>query len=412
MVIIAGDRTAEFDDCASYNGFATAILQNGDWMTNPEFIGDYRPPVFPIFIAIIYAIFGINSFLAVYISQAIISTLTCFYIYQLSKKIFGHTVAFLSLIWSGFYISYIWYASRFLRETLIIFFVIVFFYYLYLFLTDETKKIKIFCLVIIVYFLLIHTDPRYLFYLPFLSTLFIVYQPPLQGLKKYIIFLLITIILMVPWAIRNYIAYDGIVIINTRGIDLREKNKRNHQMDIYKAGLLNFETINSTENKNYPPEEERALIKAGLNPNNRSEDELIAIKNDIYPPSTYWSRKTYMFIQLWKPFDFARSYRPFPDARYNGVWSTKANLSFIISYGILLPFMLFGIFYLMRGKDRAWWFLTFPLIVQTLLHVLEHGISRYRLPIDAFIIILGCYGVIILAGLMKNKKISNKTLPQ
>ena len=35
-------------------------------------------------------------------------------------------------------------------------------------------------------------------------------------------------------------------------------------------------------NKNYPSEEERKLIKAGLNPNNRSKDELIAIKKDIY----------------------------------------------------------------------------------------------------------------------------------
>ena len=405
VVIMAGQKASDFADGVGYNGFATAILQNSDWLTNPDFIGAYRPPVYPMFIAIIYAIFGMNNFLAVYIFQAIISTLTCFYIYQFAKKIFNDKVALLSLIWSGLYISYLQYVRMLLRETLIIFFVIVFFYYLYLFLTDETKKTKNFCLTVIFYSLLIHADPRYLFYLPFFIILFIVYQPAWQGIKRYSIFLVITLLLTAPWAIRNYIAYDGIVIINTRGIDLRKKNDRNHQMATYKSGVLNFGIINSTKNKNYPSEEERKLIKSGLNPNNRTEDELIAIRNDVYPASTYLGRKAYMAIQLWKPFDFARSYRPFPDARYNGIWSIKHNLSCIMCYGILLPFMIFGIYVLIKKKDRVWYFLTLPLVVHTLLHMLEHGLYRYRIPIDAFIIILGCYGVVVVYGLIRTRHV-------
>ena len=409
VVIVAGQKASEFADGVSYNGFAKAILQNSDWVTNPDFIGDYRPPVYPMFIVIIYAIFGMNNFLAVYIFQAIISTLTCFYIYHLGKKIFNYKVALLSLIWSGLYISYLRYTSMLLRETLVFFFVIVFFYYLYLFLTDETKKIKNFCLTIIFYSLLIHTDPRYLFYLPFFIILFIVYKSFWQGIKKYLVFLVITLLLMTPWAIRNYIAYDGIVIINTRGIDLREKNGRNHKMAAYKRGVLYFGTINSTERKSYPSEEERRLIKSGLNPNNRSEDELIAIRNDIYPASTYLGRKIYNFIQLWKQFDFARSYRPFPDARYNGIWSIKHNLSCIICYGILLPFMIFGIYVLIKKKDRVWYFLTVPLVVHTLLHMLEHGRYRYRIPIDAFIIILGCYAMVNVYDLIRSRGIPNNS---
>lgn len=399
VVIIAGQEASDFADGVSYNGFASALLQNSDWLTNPDFIGDYRPPIYPMFIAIIYAIFGMNNFLAVYIFQAILSTLTCFYIYQFAKKIFNHKVGLLSLIWSGVYISYLRYTSMLLRETLVFFFVIAFFYYLYLFLTYETKKTNNFCLTVIFYFLLIHTDPRYLFYLPFFIILFIVYQSFWQGIKKYLVFLLITLLLMTPWAIRNYIAYDGIVIINTRGIDLRESNDRNPAMAVRKTGVLYFGTINSTKNninKNYPSEEERKLIKSGLNPNNRSEDELIAIRNNVYPASTYLDRKIYMAIQLWKPFDFARSYRPFPDARYNGIWSIKHNLSTIICYGTLLPFMIFGIYIVIKKKDRIWYFLTFPLMVQTLLHILVLGRYRYRIPIDAFIIMLGCHGIILV----------------
>lgn len=407
VVIVAGQKEYDFADGVSYNGFATAILQNSDWLTNPDFIGDYRAPGYPFFVAAIYALFGMNSFLAVYIFQAIISILTCFYIYQLAKKIFNDKVALLSLIWSGFYISYLRYVSMLLRETLVFFFVIVFFYYLYLFLTDETKKIKNFSLTVIFYSLLIHADPRYLFYLPFFIILFIVYQPSWLGIKRYSIFLVITILLMTPWTIRNYIAYDGIVIINTRGIDLREKTGRNPTMAAYKSGVLNFGSINFTKNKNYPSEEERKLIKSGLNPHNRTEDELIAIKNDIYPASTYLSRKAYMAIQLWKPFDFARSYRPFPDARFNGIWSIKHNLSCIMCYGLLLPFMIFGLYVLIKKKDRVWYFLTLPLVVHTILHMLEHGMYRYRIPVDFFIIILGCYGIIAVYDLIRSRGIPN-----
>jgi len=392
-------------DLIGYNNYALAILNQADWLTNPSFLGDYRAPGYPTFVAGIYALFGMNNFLAVYIFQAIISTLTCFYIFKFAKKIFNDKVSLLSLIWSGFYISYLRYASMLLRETLVFFFVIVSFYYLYLFLTDETKETKNFCLSVIFYSLLIHADPRYLFYMPFFIILFIVYQPGWQGMKKYLGFLIITVLLMTPWAIRNYIAYDGVVIINTRGIDLRGKSDRNHKMAAYKSGVLNFGSINSTGNKDYPSEEERKLIKSGLNPNKRSEDELIAIKNDIYPASNYLSRKIYMAIQLWKPFDFARSYRPFPDARFNGIWSIKHNLSCIMCYGILLPFMVFGIYVLIKKKDRAWYFLTLPLVVHTLLHMLEHGRYRYRLPIDAFIIMLGCYGVVFVFNLIRRKRI-------
>lgn len=68
----------------------------------------------------------------------------------------------------------------------------------------------------------------------------------------------------------------------------------------------------------------------------------------------------------------------------------------MLYYGTLLPFMLFAIYYLFREKNKFLIFLTFPLIIQTLLHVLQWGLGRYRMPIDSFIIILGTYGIFII----------------
>jgi len=188
-VVIAGEPNTNHGDAASYNSYAVAILQNEDWIRNPDFRGGDRPPFYPMVIAAVYAIFGINNFLAVYIFQAFISVLTCLYVYKFSKRIFNDKIAILSLIWSLGYIFYLQNVRLLMRETAMIFLLLVFFYYLYLYLIGEKRISRNFWLSLISYFLLIHTDPRYLFYLPFLVILFVVYQPFKQGLVNYFVFL-------------------------------------------------------------------------------------------------------------------------------------------------------------------------------------------------------------------------------
>jgi len=406
--LLAGQKELN-GDSPGYNGFATAILQSRDWIKNPGFLGDHRPPGYPMFIAAIYSIFGIDNYLAVYIFQAILSTLTCFYIYKLSKKIFNEKVALLSFVWSGFYIFYLKYIRIIYRETLVFFLIIIFFYYFYLYLSNEKRKSRNFWLSLIFYSLLIHTDPRYLFFLPFLAFLFVICQSFKKGVKIYFVFLSVTILLIAPWTVRNYIAYKGFILINIRTLDLRPKNKRNPTFDRQiKNNVLNFKAIKETNNKNYPTEEERKLIKQGLNPNGRTEDEIEAIKNDVYPASTFIQRKLFWLIELWRPARFSCDYFPFPNARFQGKWSLRHNLSSILCYGVLLPFMLLGVYYLIKNKNKTVIFLIFPILIQTLLHVLQWGRYRYRIPIDGFIIILASYGFCCIYNELKEKQLQSE----
>lgn len=404
IVIFTGQKELKADSI-SYNGFATAVLQSKDWITNPDFIGDYRAPLYPMFIAAIYSIFGTDNYLAVYIFQAILSTLLCFYIYKLSKKIFNEKVALLSFVWSGFYIFYLYYIRFILRETLVFFLIIIFFYYFYLYLSDENKKSRNFWLSIVFYSLLIHTDPRYLFYLPFFAFIFVIYQSFKKGVRVYFIFLLLVILLISPWTVRNYIAYKGFILINTRTLDLRPKKERNLTSDQLINNVLSFGVITETNYKNYPTEEERRLIKQGLNPTGKSADELKTIKDDVYPDSTFIKRKWYWLIELWRPARFSCDYFPFPDTRFQKKWSLKHNLSGILCYGILLPFMLLGVYHLIRQKNKIVIFLIFPILIQTLLHVLQWGRDRYRVPIDAFIIIQASFGFFWIYNKLKERRL-------
>ena len=392
-------------DAVSYNSYALAILNQTDWLTNPSFLGDYRPPGYPLFLALIYSIFGVQNLLAVYFFQAIIGTLTVYYIFKLSSSIFGERKSFLSLFWAGFYFFYLWHTGMLLRETLVFFLIIFSFYHLWVSFQSEKPD---HCLrsgnlwaFIISFIFLLHTDSRYLFYIPFLAILFVIYSDFWKGVKTYSWVLTMLILLLVPWTVRNYIAYDGFVLINTRTLDARQENIS------MRTKQLSAAMVTQTENKDYPSEQERALIKRGQNPNNRTPEEIEIIKKDVYPASTFLGRKLYKFKEMWIPFRTWSDYEPFPGARFRGPWSLRHNLSSLIFYGTLIPFFFVGIFYLLKTRNNVVWFLLFPIATQALLHFLMWGKDRYRMPIDAFIIILGCYGMIIIYDLIRRRKIPN-----
>ena len=394
-------------DAISYNGYALAILNQPDWLSNPSFLGDYRPPGYPLFLALIYYIFGVENLLAVYFFQAIIGTLTVYYIFKLFSSIFGDKKSFLSLFWAGFYFFYLWYTGMILRETLLFFLIIFSFYHLWLFFQREKP---IHCLrignlwaFIISFTFLLHTDPRYLFYIPFFSILFVIYSDFWKGVKNYSWVLAMLILLLVPWTVRNYIAYDGFVLINTRTLDARQNNIS------MRTKQLSAAMVTQTENKDYPTEQERVLIKKGQNPNDRLSEEIAIIKKDVYPATPFVGRKIYRLKEMWIPFRTWSDYEPFPGARFREPWSLKHNLTSLIFYGTLIPFFFAGAFYLFKTRNKAIWFLLFPIAMQALLHFLMWGRERYRKPIDAFIIILGCYGMVVVYGFIRRRGIPNNT---
>ena len=400
-------------DGVTYNNYALAIFNQSDWLTNPVFHGNNREPVYPIFLALIYTIFGTQNLFPIYFFQSAIGVLTVYYIFKLSSFISDEKKSYLSLFWAGFYVFYIMYTGTILRESLVYLLVIFSFYHLWLFfeIKQEIHFLKNVDLLkfIIAFAILLHTDARYLFYIPFLSILFVIYNKFWIGIKQYIYILVLLILLLVPWTIRNYIAYGGFVLINTMTLDTRKENIS------IRLNLLDTRKITRVEedphfniNNNYPSEKERKLIKQGKNPNNRPDYEIDLIENDVYPASTFLERKLYYVINMWSPFRFLWDYRPFPDAVLNQPWSLKHNLTSIFFYGTLLPFVFFGLFYLFRKRHRAVWFLIFPIITHFILHFMMFGEERYRNHIDSFIIILGCYGIVIATEFIEGKLLGSR----
>ncbi len=385
-------------DALTYHTFAYNLLDNP--LTFIDFDGHYRPPGYPILLAFFYGIFGKENLLIVYIFQAFLSLGVAYLIYKISEAIFDKRVAFLALLWACLYPSYFLFSIKILRETLVFFQILLSFYFLLKIFFEKEKtnllSSKYFWLFSFSFSFLIHIDPRYFFFFPFILLITLIYLGRERVIYNWIVLSVFLLVSIIPWTVRNYKAYGGFVLINTRTLDLSGTEK---EVDRFK--LSNDKISGELINKKYPSVEERELIKQGKNLNKRSKAEVEAILDGKEATKNPLLKRIYNFTELWQPVRLTSTYRPFNDCRFEKAWSLKHNLLSFLSFGILLVPMLFGIVSLFREKNKWLLFLITPIILQTVLHVLMWGKERYRIPIDSFVIILGCYGMIEIYNKLK-----------
>jgi hypothetical protein len=403
------DKIPDGTDGISYNSYALAILNFSDWLTDPSFDGNYRAPVYPMFLSCIYYFFGEENFYAVYFIQIFLNVFMIYYIYKISIIIFDYKSALIAMIFSGVYIYYYYYSSTILRETLIQFFLIFLFYHIYIFIFKNINmKVmsKEFFIIIGAVSLLIHIDAKYLFYIPFILVLFFLKNNTLYAIRFSLQFLVILAVIMGPWMIRNYVAYDRIVLINTRTLDKYLDKMINKNNSENKHVSSNTNKPEQNPKKYAPSEEERVLIKAGLNPYSRSAEEIELVKNDVYPPSSFFSKAFSRAQEMWWPFRFSYDYNSFPP-RIREPYSLKHNLISGIFYLPLLIFFFYGVLSIILSRKWHGFFLMYPIVIHATLHFFAlAGRERHRIQIDSFIIIISIYGFLYMIEQMRIKKIA------
>lgn len=404
-----------FVDAAGYNEYAKTVITDSNWLTRTDFKGSFREPTYPLFVATVYYIFGSESFMAVYVIQAVISSLMLLLIYRLALIVFRkRSIAYLSLIWAGCYIFYLRWVGELLRETIIYFLLTLLVYLFACWFKKQRWDWKKVVLLGLVYVLLFHTDGRYLFYAPFLFVYFVLSCPNLLvAIKRYIVFGLIVLTLTIPWTARNYIAYGDIMVVSPLTLNLtgQEMSARKELFDTSRIEETGSSLHYLNYNEDYPTEAERDSILRGENPRNRSTKELQAIRKNKRAPATFMGRKWYSFKKMWFPINIGGGYAPFPMAYFEEGYSTGHNLISLLQFGVLLPFFLAALVAAIVRKLKSVWILLLPIMVHMLLHLLTFGIERYRHPVDAFGAILSFYGLTIVWQFISNKCKMNISVP-
>ena len=194
----------------------------------------------------------------------------------------------------------------------------------------------------------------------------------------------VIILLIVPWTIRNFIAFDEFVPLNTNsGFAFFWANHPVHGTD--------FVAVLPDSGPTYAsliPEEWKSLNEAAL-------DRRLLWAGIGYAAEDPWR---YAMLTIGR----AREYFKF--------WPTststrQANLARMLSFGISLPFMLTGLIVTV-GRSRAFpikngaiavaWLLILFAAVHSSTYVLTWGLIRYRLPADAAMVPFTAIGAVFL----------------
>jgi hypothetical protein len=183
--------------------------------------------------------------------------------------------------------------------------------------------------------------------------------------------LLFVIILMIPYQLRNFIAFDKPVIVTERVLEsmIPKFRTRAKSGEKDRVGWLQRWEAKKKDTLDQLPRQERAYFLAGGRP-------------AIGQLEVYWMQ----FLEYWRFLQLAPFYRPYPDGRFAGPWSLLHNISSAL---IIVPFLVLSPFSWPRTtklEKRLLLAIFLFLVAHTFLHVVIHSRERYRFHVEVFIL--------------------------
>ncbi|MFZ4589568.1 MAG: hypothetical protein ACOYN6_01095 [Ignavibacteria bacterium] len=378
--------SSNFSDDWAYIKFAEEMLKQGVFVPDISGLTQTKAgitPFYPLVIYLSFKAFGIN-YLPLVILNAVLSSSITILIYYIGMYSFNNTVGLLSSVWSILYINYIRWVPNLLKENLVQFLFALLILLLLIYLL-KNQGYLILAIISMVFTVLIHTDERYtIYYLVLVAVLFLTGQVSIRSKVISFIFLNAVIVtFMLPWLIRNYEVYHRPVFLSERTAFITDrllgyKNENYYSQEIQ----LSDATLDS--------------IVKGQSIYDMTMYNIIqrGISYGTYPKRYSRGEKMYIdFKELWRPFRFSNMWVS-EGFRPEGKWSMSHNLSLILSYGILLPFFLTGIYYSIKTRNVTWPVMLSIVLLHTIIHItFVLSQNRYRIPIDVIIIVTAFYGL-------------------
>lgn len=372
-------------DASEYQHYALNLLAGRGFINNDTGLPtSRRPPLYPLFLAFIYYIFGVNYF-AVRFIQSIISAFLCIVIYYIAKKAFDQKVALVSAAMLVFYQPHIYYLyfggpGFLLSETLFTLLLTLTIFFLSMSFSEhayiDQKNI-----ILAGFFLGLAslTRPEVALFPLFLVFLFLAKNKFQNRLiiKKIALFSLVFILSILPWMIRNYLVQKAPVPLTTLGGYIfwsgnNPTSRGGWGRDFPKFDKIDHEQLSLLSEAKI----DRLFYKAGIE---------FLIKNYKLIPKLFLKK----LLVFWNIFNEFGSYNFY--------------------YGIIFMFALLNIIFLLSSKfkcDMNCLLLVIVFIYFNFVALVFFGDPRYRYPIEPFIIIFASAGILGLYENFKNKILS------
>lgn len=370
-------------DHARYDDLAMLILKQG-FRRDHAF---YQDPLYPYILSMIYSILG-HSYIAVFILQSILASVSCVLLYLIGKFIFDRRIGLIAAAFLAVYGPDIFYSSMLTKVPFSIFFLLLSIYLLIRFGKDGGYR-KLFLSGVLIG-LAAATRGNFLIIIP-LFLIFVIVSSHREGYLKVvpcIIMLLGFFLSIFPWTIHNYIVDTDMILINSAGgpnfylgNNLRSTGtytNLNFLRPSPKYERIDFtnEAIRRTGNQRITPSEVSSFWYG--------ESFRYIKANPGHFARLFW-KKTGLFFNYFeipdnRDLQFQRRYSPI--LRYNP-----------FTFGFLGPLAISGILFSMRDW-RRYWFLSSIIVVYSVGTITFFIFSRYRMPIVPLMLLFSSYFIV------------------
>jgi 4-amino-4-deoxy-L-arabinose transferase-like glycosyltransferase len=363
-------------DMLGYHESGMSLLQNGDLRVKGR-LSASRPPLYPIFIYIIYYLFGAGNIIAVRISQAILGAITCLLTYRLGEKVFNRRAA----VWAGLLMAIYpaaWnFSDLILSETLFIFLFVAG----VLFLVDLPGG-RFSDAIFAGLFLGLATLTRtalYLFPVFFSIVAVMIFRERWKMLPRLVVFVVMFWLILIPWQARNARVFGKPLLSTKSGVDLFFYNHNSFSLILYNYC-------------NMDPKELQGVIAWQLS--ETQKDELCK------KAALDWIREhplLFLFKGVRMQWNYFGVEREFGWSLLAGYWGKVprwqlALILLVTAPGIylLMPLFIWGVIY---AWDRSPARITLLLIIAYFLALtfVYYGFARHRAPLNPIMMVYAGY---------------------
>lgn len=344
-----------------------------------------RPPVFPLYLALVYRVFGLENYTAVRIGQSIIGALLCVVLYILAKRSFDDRTGLLAGFMASVYPYLVFFSSQ-LRPDLL--YLLCIYSSAVLFMAFiETRRLVIGIIVGICWGITALIRSDWLLTMPFFFIWGVLrLGKNRQELLNLLAVFAVTLAVVLPWTWRNYLVHNAFVPISTNlGVTVAGTNNPAIVKDPIRRGhwLSPKDTAQFTGDLSGLSEVERDKAQVQY-----------AVTFVQQNPMDFLTLGIWRLVRHWHLY-------------YPTTHNSLPELATLVFYFIVLFLAILGTFRLfILGRMTGFMYFTFVLFIFTnIVAFFIRGGTRFRLIIDSSLIILASYAIIsILDALFKRLK--------
>jgi len=354
IILIFGDISLEHEWKVLVNSLTVhgvLSFRNLDGFLLPNL---WMPPLYAYYLYL-FSAFNLNEqhyIQLILLSQILLSSISVIIFYKINKIFFSKKISFYSSLLFSFFPLHAYACGQISSISLQTFFTILFFYFFFQFIKKKNSFSIIFLPIIAGFLILLRGE----FFLIFVISLFYSHFFCKVTLKKILMVILITLITISPYLIRNILIFEKITITKSLGYNLWKGNNSNSSVE--GSTLVNEDLQKKiskiTKNNSYGIKFDKLFFDA-------------AIKNITDDPERY----LILFIKKFLSFIFI------------DLKSTQPNYYNILHY---LPLLLIGItsitgIILYKGKTQEFNYLILVFFINIIIFSSFFILPRYKLAI-------------------------------